>query len=382
MCGIHAVISASEPCSLSRTIEACLRARGPDHLGHADTQVEQGDAPPLLLTFTSSVLSLRGDSVTQQPLVDDSTGSMLCWNGEAWKIGGQHVGGNDGDAILRLLTTASPLRDSPDAILEALRSIEGPFAFVFFHKPSRRLYYGRDRLGRRSLLSKMDDQSFTLSSIADSPATGWSEVEADGCYTVDLYELDTKLGLIPTRHEWTQDDTLVSSLGQSSAQNSRYLLHQVSGIGHFNANTPENSFMLTKQSSSVKQLREKLTSSLELRLLGVPLPPGASQTDARIAVLFSGGLDCTVLARMASDILPADQAIDLINVAFENPRIAAQHARGPPVNLYELCPDRITGRKSFAELLAICPQRRWRFVTVSEVDFFCMWCGPLLIDQR
>ena len=64
-------------------------------------------------------------------------------------------------------------------------------------------------------------------------------------------------------------------------------------------------------------------------------------------------------------MMPPEQAIDLINVAFENPRIAAQNTKLSADELYELCPDRMTGRKSFAELLTVCPSRRWRFVTVS-----------------
>lgn len=96
----------------------------------------------------------------------------------------------------------------------------------------------------------------------------------------------------------------------------------------------------------------------------IPLPPDASESDARLAVLFSGGLDCTVLARVASEIMPSGQPVDLINVAFENPRIASQHRDRSQQELYELCPDRITGRKAFAELLETCFSRSWRFVTV------------------
>jgi asparagine synthetase B (glutamine-hydrolysing) len=139
----------------------------------------------------------------------------------------------------------------------------------------------------------------------------------------------------------------------------------VSSIGVFNASIPTDATTpLSSQSLSVEQLRDHLTESLQLRVLQVPVPPKAESSDARVAVLFSGGLDCTVLARIASDIVPAGQAIDLINVAFENPRIAAQNRNLSAAELYELCPDRMTGRKSFAELLAVCPNRPWRFVTV------------------
>ena len=73
---------------------------------------------------------------------------------------------------------------------------------------------------------------------------------------------------------------------------------------------------------------------------------------------------------MCHDLLPFNQDIDLINVAFENPRIAANARKlsstdGGAVTIYEACPDRVTGRKSFCELRATCPTRRWRFVAVG-----------------
>lgn len=37
---------------------------------------------------------------------------------------------------------------------------------------------------------------------------------------------------------------------------------------------------------------------------------------AKLAVLFSGGIDSTVLAVLADRILPINEPIDLLNVAF------------------------------------------------------------------
>ncbi|KAH0491269.1 hypothetical protein TgHK011_002706 [Trichoderma gracile] len=350
MCGIHGAVTANgRPHRLSPGLERRLRNRGPDHLGTVEAQLSP-DEGSLCVTLTSTVLSLRGDHLAKQPLVDAESGSVLCWNGEAWKLSGRLVEGNDGEAVLSLLTAAAS-RDpgSEDSVLDALRSIDGPFAFIFLDRRAKRLYYGRDRLGRRSLLLKRGDE-FLLSSIAEAPADGWAEVEADGCYTIQLDATDSPTELVPVRHDWDQNKDLVSS------------------IGIFNASIPASTATtapLTSQSLSVEQLRRHLTESLQLRVLNVPRPPRAETSDARVAVLFSGGLDCTVLARMASDIIPPEQAIDLINVAFENPRIAAQNAKLSTDELYELCPDRMTGRKSFAELSTVCPDRRWRFVTVN-----------------
>lgn len=127
------------------------------------------------------------------------------------------------------------------------------------------------------------------------------------------------------------------------------------------------------QSSAVTKLEELLRDSLSLRILNIPNPPSTRNDGmrcpsvAKLAVLFSGGLDCTILARLSHALLPYSEPIDLLNVAFENPRIhkrndAESDAASSP---YELCPDRITGRASYAELQRVCPIREWRFVAVD-----------------
>jgi hypothetical protein len=81
--------------------------------------------------------------------------------------------------------------------------------------------------------------------------------------------------------------------------------------------------------------------------------------------------------------VPPDEAIDLFNVAFENPRkIRAQQVgnlgalpkrqqkpfeamRAEPS--YRV-PDRVTGLQELEELKKLCPGRRWNFVS-SHVVF-------------
>jgi asparagine synthetase B (glutamine-hydrolysing) len=154
---------------------------------------------------------------------------------------------------------------------------------------------------------------------------------------------------------------------------------------------------------SVGLLKDHLCESLKLRVLNVPVPPSLDVVqDVRIAVLFSGGLDCTVLARIAHDLLPPDQQIDLINVAFENPRVIraaketpkskkqnkndsnslnkAQDSDSPntmaressELSPYESCPDRETGRRSFQELQDVCPGRVWRFIAVRSPQRYAL----------
>lgn len=120
-------------------------------------------------------------------------------------------------------------------------------------------------------------------------------------------------------------------------------------------------------SPAVDALLKNLRHSLALRVLDVPDPPAHSTITAKTAILFSGGLDCTLLARVMHDLLPKDQDIDLLNVAFENPRVlkAAGADRIASINPYSQCPDRVTGISSHAELQQACPGRTWRFVSID-----------------
>lgn len=208
MCGIHAAISKTVPPLLSPYLRACLGNRGPDHIGQLAARISgTEDADATFLTFTSTVLALRGDHLTEQPLIHPQTGSALCWNGEAWKISGLSVEGNDAEAILDLLCEASAsAAENVPTVLDVLLSIQGPFAFVYFDKPARKVYYGRDRLGRRSLLAlrSQDGSSLALSSIADTSDLRWEEVDADGVYVLDLAPEVASTSAVsllpPTRH--------------------------------------------------------------------------------------------------------------------------------------------------------------------------------------
>lgn len=146
------------------------------------------------ISAMSTVLALRGDHVTAQPFIDPSSGSVLCWNGEAWKIGSDSIEGNDGQLLFDLLMRASSTRksttESTVAILNILQTVSGPFAFVFVDKVHGQIYFCRDRLGRRSLLYKLDGDSASLhlSSVADASSGAWQEVEADAIYRLSCEE--------------------------------------------------------------------------------------------------------------------------------------------------------------------------------------------------
>jgi asparagine synthetase B (glutamine-hydrolysing) len=209
MCGIYASVSKKGPVHPTQDLKQLLCNRGPDHLGQLESKIETSDET-VSLSFSSTVLALRGGHVVEQPLTDAATGSVLCWNGEAWMIGQEVVQDNDGLAILNLLASSTlniSKSESISRVLEAIQSISGPFAFVFFDKIHELLYFGRDCLGRRSLLFNAEDIDSTIqfSSVARTATIGWREVEADGVYVLALSGSVVHLSLSSLPEEYPEN---------------------------------------------------------------------------------------------------------------------------------------------------------------------------------
>ena len=156
-----------------------LRRRGPD--GVEQARFAAGRAELLLV---ASLLQLRGAAAVPA-LRRGNCGSALCWNGEVF---GGSLGvaedGNDGSVLLDALLA------TPEAVPAVLSRVRGPWALVFFHQPSETLWFGRDVLGRRSLLlqrPRPDSPRLLLSSSVPlaGPLGCWEELPP-GVYSLDL----------------------------------------------------------------------------------------------------------------------------------------------------------------------------------------------------
>lgn len=192
MCGILFALSTNRIIEPDAELLTVLQRRGPDATTTITrTTFDKTEArKQLFLTFTSTVLSLRGDAIVKQPY-HDSSDSVLCWNGEAWHIAGDRVTGNDTQQVFDMLQarrhdTATDCASTEP--IERLATIAGPYAFVYFDSASNRVYFGRDFLGRRSLLWQASaDGSLLISSVSTTSTNGsWTEVEADGVYCIEL----------------------------------------------------------------------------------------------------------------------------------------------------------------------------------------------------
>lgn len=179
MCGILFSVAFRKESFENDLIER-ISFRGPDSLGtHRIHLSDDNSKRALELTFTSSVLHLRGQQVTKQPLVSGS-GDVLCWNGEIWQGLDVQDDENDGVALLEALI-------AEERVWDVMGKLEGPWAMVFYSANKNKLWYGRDCLGRRSLLCQTvpDNQGLRLSSVGVD-MLGWEEVGVNGLWCIDL----------------------------------------------------------------------------------------------------------------------------------------------------------------------------------------------------
>jgi asparagine synthetase B (glutamine-hydrolysing) len=155
-------------------------------------------------------------------------------------------------------------KESPVAVLEEL---EAEFAMVLYDQDQQCLWFGRDCLGRRSLLVAPTLHQVILASVSSGP--GWTEVPTGGLFRIDLR---TNLcELVP----WRREQLRVPSL-------------------------------LRFTPTHTSDFRELLQQSVSLRTF----------KQHHLGILFSGGLDSAVLAVLAHRALPPSSEIWLINVSF------------------------------------------------------------------
>lgn len=336
MCGIFCHV-ASKPLlegeTEQKSIEELLqpiRRRGPDAFGSCtrivQSRLENG---PMNCFFAGALLHMRGLQPQKQPLEDAATGSLLLWNGEIYDAPFA-VAPHESDTEVLFAQLKRTKAASCEEICQIFAQISGEFAFVYFDAIRGKLYYGRDIFGRRSLIVQHAAASFTLSSVAVRASDGtWqaAEVDCSGVHVIDIATQKKQCfawaGLQPRFERLLTVKTTVESVDWQS---------------------------------TVQQTLRALQRAVERRLQ--PLPPNSGES---VAVLFSGGVDCTVLARLCDLLLPAATRIDLLNVAFENERFMAQNPHSPPFDV----PDRVTGRASWQELRSLSPKRRFRFVKVN-----------------
>ncbi|KAK4050812.1 hypothetical protein OIV83_003234 [Microbotryomycetes sp. JL201] len=376
-----------------------VKPRGPDAHQTVIKRVKSKSGLEWEMRFYASVLHMRGNEVTVQPFRADN-GDVFLWNGEVFEGLSVAPHENDGQVLFDRIQM-----EGPSNFFACLRNIEGPYAFVYYQAVHQRLYFGRDPLGRRSLLVHVPtpvNPYLLLTSCGggtDFLINDWEEVPCDSIFAYNMRDLAGRHWLDDRRKGLSSFQRYPKSMGRT----------QDTLIYHFDRvlpTQPLQSQLLPIDPSTkepqvtsalqllINKLHDELSNSVRRMVLNLPrlpvLPdPRLDSNPAKVAILFSGGLDCTTLALIVDECLEKGEKIDLINVAFENPRSLAGQSRmdrsksaaetattadtdastknGNNIDKYDV-PDRKTGKMSWLELRRIRPNRTWQFIGKCKVN--------------
>ncbi|KAH7883785.1 asparagine synthase-domain-containing protein [Phlebopus sp. FC_14] len=407
MCGILCSVRARCPCTphiddevferLSVDLRNANAARGPDAQRSLKRRLQsfcskcstaEHERCQVAVEFFASELRLRGNAPVVQP--HQQEGDVLCWNGEVFEGLDMDPCENDGVKIFERFRSLSTPGWSIPILLGA---VEGPYAFVYYNSSLEKIYFARDPLGRRSLLIHKPTSTrpyFLLVSVSvgDSPAYELEELSTEGIFCLDIGGLSRSDDLLTGFHNCL---TIIKRHGAVQGENFPF-----AEPNKVNATLPPDDLHRIQAldgaipaplSQAVDDLISHLDKSIMLRVRDIP-PVKRGQGKARIAVLFSGGIDSTILAFLAHRHIPINEPIDLLNVAFENPRKIQVQLDGNTGALakrtkkrqimgaaaasgalhYEVryaVPDRLTGLQEVQELRRTCPGRMWNFVEVD-----------------
>ncbi|AJS94950.1 hypothetical protein H822_YJM1444M00038 [Saccharomyces cerevisiae YJM1444] len=235
------------------------------------------------ISWFSSVLSLRQPFTKQSINVDDRY--FLQFNGELYN---KEISQGDNDSLY----IASMLQNLKEGmgVIDVIKSLEGEYAYTIYDVNSSKLYFGRDPIGRRSLsYSVTPDNELYVASVTGSAGS------FQDCIGGVIYEYDTRTKLL------------------NSNQRS-HLPYEV---------TSEIDLNFTSLSEVSKNLYAVLRDSVKKRVESIH--PRHIE-NSPIAVLFSGGIDCSVIVALICEVLQENDykcgkpVIELLNVSFENPR--------------------------------------------------------------
>lgn len=371
MCGIGLILfpSSCDSDSIGQRIANVIKSRGPDAQGESTfiEAIPEKSVVQWKLRLFASVLHMRGDNVVKQPHNDLSSYSFL-WNGECYShdieipeesimpydIANSSINVSDTDLVLTLIKhtlqshASSDLQTNLKGLGELFRRVCGEYAFILYSASTKSVYFGRDSFGRRSLLiSKNEDQDSSLShlilSSVDLLNTGYcmKELPAGRIYGLSLDDAILKWESIPKPVFGCKRIFTMNADVQSS-------------ILPFRREIDISEHLI----ESSEQLYLQLDRAVRRRVIYAP-SSNSDPDDARVAVLFSGGVDSVVLAALAHFHVPINESIDLINVAFA---LSADDRSQDP---FTLSPDRQAALSSYGDLKKSWPERKWRFIAVN-----------------
>ncbi len=343
-----------------------LSRRGPDTCGEIEVDLSN----TFKATFSGYTLWLQGESPVVQPQIDMS-GNILLWNGDAFynQIAGESIPEHisDTEFLLKKLDKATTVEE----ICNTLETIRGPWSLIYYQKALDVIITGRDRLGRHSLLwNSLNVEEFSCPLIISSSSqTGtYYEVPASNLFQISFTNNTISVQKVHSRRPYVLNKNLICDTHLGLASN--LLESNPSSDSDLAIND-----YLTIWQKEVDGFETILLESIKSRVYCQPMlcktcvqllrnktnvRPDHQCSHTKVAILFSGGLDSSVLAALTDRVWPENESIDLLNVAFP------LRTKSSSLEKFDV-PDRLTGLQALKELQKINPSRKWNFIEVQQI---------------
>ena len=358
MCGIFAVVSSSlDRASFEKALNL-LNHRGPDYA--ASSFFEN-------VALGHTRLSILDPSTMgHQPMHDDGQRVFVTYNGEIYnyknltrtlkKRGYRFHSETDTEVLVNGYLEWG--------ISGLLKRIEGMFAFCLYDKSEKKLYAVRDRFGLKPIYFSLIDGSIVISSEIKSISALRTAPELDDLYMYSsLFYLRSRVGnrtaiqgiseIMPGCYLELDEKRLDEK--QKTAVSTKQYFDPLKSINSKTYEGNKNRSLGNK----VIELKRILEESIEKHLV----------SDADLGILYSGGLDSSIVAALAGRIKPG---LKVFHSEAENFKESTRYAR----MLAEKFDHRLFLCKQDRDYLPYLPHHIYHFETVctrSDVaySFLC-----------
>ena len=285
MCGIGGLISkdSTDIIPLTKTMMISMNKRGPDGTGlFVDKKVYQFESPEKIICNTSNNklalghirLAIVGDKTHIQPIQSCDGKLVMEHNGEIYnykmlkeRLQKDHtfVSNTDSEVVIHLLEhyyKENGFSNLLDAIKKTVADIDGIYAIAIKAQKEDKIYLVRDRLGIRPLYYGQNDDVIGFAS------------ERKGLWKIGIRE--PTFSLLPG-HCVILSDKISSPIKIAEPPVS-------------STQTPT----ITNFDEAVSVYRKALYNSIKKR----------SQDLSRIGIIFSGGIDSVLVAKITKELVP------------------------------------------------------------------------------